>query len=424
MLADWETALVDELKAPVASSLAMGPFGSNIKTDNFVPHGVPVIRGGNLVGDRFKDEDYVYVTEEKADELRSANAFPGDLVFTHRGTLGQVGIIPKTARYKRYVVSQSQMKLTCDTSKVDPLFVFYFFRSRLGQYALLANTSTTGVPAISRPLSSLKEIKIACPPLPEQKAIASILGALDDKIELNRKMNETLEAMARAVFKSWFVDFDPIPGLGPHKEWQDSPLGRILKGWRIGTLGELCEIVMGQSPPGETYNESGEGLPFYQGIRDFGFRFPAKRVYCTTPTRIAQAGDVLLSVRAPVGSLNIASEECAVGRGVAALRIKGQHYGFLYYLMKETQVGWEKHEAEGTVFGSATKTDVQNFSVIVPTAEVISRFNEVVFSMDEAIKSNEMQPLTLSSIRDALLPKLLSGEIRVKDTERFLQEVV
>jgi type I restriction enzyme S subunit len=188
----------------------MGPFGSNITTDNFVPQGVPVIRGLNLNGERFKDEKFVFLTDDKADELHSANAFPDDLVFTHRGTLGQVGIIPKNARYPRYVVSQSQMKLSCDNTKVDPLFVFYYFRSNRGQHALLANTSTTGVPAISRPLTSLKAIRIPFPPLAEQCAIAHILGTLDDKIELNRRMNETLEAMARAIFKSWFVDFDPV----------------------------------------------------------------------------------------------------------------------------------------------------------------------------------------------------------------------
>ncbi|OGW08327.1 MAG: hypothetical protein A2W75_00580 [Nitrospinae bacterium RIFCSPLOWO2_12_39_15] len=294
-------------------------------------------------------------------------------------------------------------------------YIYYLLRS-LGLEHMNADSA---VPGLNRVAAHSRKILI--PPLTEQKAIASILGALDDKIELNRKMNESLEAMARALFKSWFVDFDPIPGFPPHKEWQNSSLGKIPKGWRVGTLGELCEIVMGQSPPGETYNESGEGLPFYQGIRDFGFRFPSRRIYCTASTRLAQKGDVLLSVRAPVGSLNVAGEDCAIGRGVAALRIKGQHYGFLYYLMKETQEDWKKFEAEGTVFGSVTKTDVQNFSIIIPQTEVILRFNEVVFPMDETIKNNEMQSLTLASIRDTLLPKLLSGEIRVKDAERFVE---
>jgi type I restriction enzyme S subunit len=150
----WPVVRIDEIRAPIKHSVAMGPFGSRIKTDNFVPSGVPVIRGGNLNAERFRDEDFVFLTEEKADELRSANASPGDLVFTHRGTIGQVGIIPNSARYPRYVVSQSQMKLTCDAKKVNPLFVFYYFRSPLGQHELLMNTSTSGVPAIGRPLTS------------------------------------------------------------------------------------------------------------------------------------------------------------------------------------------------------------------------------------------------------------------------------
>jgi type I restriction enzyme S subunit len=324
--------------------------------------------------------------------------------------------------------------MRCDRSKVLPEFVVLYFKTSEGQHKLLANTAQVGVPSIAQPVTYLRTIEIPLPPLPEQRAIAHILGTLDDKIELNRKMNETLEAMARAIFKSWFIDFDPVrakaegrdPGLPKEiadlfpDSFEDSELGKIPKGWRVGTLSDFCEIVMGQSPPGETYNESGEGLPFYQGIRDFGFRFPNRRVYCNAASRIIQKGDVLLSVRAPVGSLNIAVEDCAIGRGIAALRIKGQHYGFLYYLMKETQWSWKKYEDEGTVFGSATKSDVQKFSVIIPPTETILNFNNVVFPMDETIKNNEIQSRTLASIRDALLPKLLSGEIRVKEVEKIV----
>lgn len=210
MVDEWQVVPVAKIAADLPSAIAMGPFGSRIKTDNFVNCGVPIIRGINLAGGRFYEEDFVFLTEDKADELKSSNAFPGDIIFTHRGTLGQVSIIPKNSKYKRYVVSQSQMKLTCDTSKVEPTYVFYYFRSPKGQYQLLLNTSTTGVPAISRPSTTLKNILISLPPLTEQKAIAHILSSLDDKIELNQQMNRTLEAQARAIFKSWFVDFDPV----------------------------------------------------------------------------------------------------------------------------------------------------------------------------------------------------------------------
>src|SRR3990170_882326 len=147
MAGKWASATVEEIAAPTPRAIAMVPFGSDIKTENFVSAGVPVIRGVNLSADRFLDDKFVFLTEEKADELSAANAFARDLVFTHRGTIGQVGIISPNARFRRYVVSQSQMKFTCDPQKADPRFIFYFFRSPMGQHELLANTSTTGVPA-------------------------------------------------------------------------------------------------------------------------------------------------------------------------------------------------------------------------------------------------------------------------------------
>ncbi len=191
MIDFWKEVTVEE----IALKVAMGPFGTDIKTDNFVPSGVPIIRGNNLTSGRFNASEFVFLTEKKADELANSGAFPGDVIFTHRGTLGQVGLIPK-GFYERYIVSQSQMKLTCDPEIADSAFIYYFFKSPMGQYALLMNTSQTGVPAISRPLTSLRNIRLLLPPLSEQRAIAHILGTLDDKIELNRRMNQTLESMA------------------------------------------------------------------------------------------------------------------------------------------------------------------------------------------------------------------------------------
>lgn len=155
----WRIVQIED----IAARVAMGPFGSRITTDNFFASGVPVIRGSNLVAG-FNENEFVYVTSEKADELRSANAFPEDIVFTHRGTLDQVGFIPKSAAHPRYVVSQSQMLLSVDKSKVSPKFIYRFFHSPSGQQALLANTNTTGVPAIARPSTSLKAIQLVIPP--------------------------------------------------------------------------------------------------------------------------------------------------------------------------------------------------------------------------------------------------------------------
>ena len=156
----WNAARVGE----VSSRIAMGPFGSRITRDNFVPDGVPVVRGGNLTKG-FVDDNFVFLTETKADELKASIARPLDIVFTHRGTLGQVGIIPIGARYPRYIVSQSQMLLSVDRKKLSPWAVYLFFCSPQGEAALLANTSTTGVPAISRPTTSLKAISLVIPPI-------------------------------------------------------------------------------------------------------------------------------------------------------------------------------------------------------------------------------------------------------------------
>jgi type I restriction enzyme S subunit len=301
-------------------------------------------------------------------------------------------------------------------------------------------TGTSGRQRV--PPEALDHLTVPLPPLPEQRAIAHILGTLDDKIELNRRMSETLEAMARALFKAWFVDFEPVraklegrwqsgqslPGLPAHlyhlfpDRLVDSELGEIPEGWEVGTIDEEFELTMGQSPPGHTYNEAGNGMPFYQGSSDFGFRFPIPRVYCTAPTRLARAGDTLVSVRAPVGDINLSLEKCAIGRGVAAVQHKTGSRSYSYYLMWSIRLVLAQFEAKGTVFGSIGKKDFQSITIIKPPRDVISAYEARVASLDNQIEVNERQSRTLAGLRDALLPKLIRGEMRVKDAERFLKE--
>ncbi len=254
----------------------------------------------------------------------------------------------------------------------------------------------------------IESFEVRAPPdLAEQRAIAHVLRTLDDTIELNRRMNETLEQMARALFKSWFVDFDPVrakaalkqhaaqaresiegdvdpSAQGRHApladEWTvdrardylagmdpqiadlfpdrlvDSELGEIPEPSEVKLLGEAFRITMGQSPPGKTYNQVGDGLPFYQGRTDFGFRFPERRVYCTAPTPLPQNGDSLVSVRAPVGDRNMAREQCCIGRGVAAVRHRSGSKSYTYYSMRALSSRFKLFEDDGTVFGAVNKT--------------------------------------------------------------------
>lgn len=284
---DWIVSTIEEIASPQKSALAMGPFGSNITKNNFIPSGVPVIRGNNLTAYRFLDSKFVFVSEKKADELRSSNAKSGDIVITHRGTLGQVGIIPERSNYMRYIISQSGMKLTCDKSKTDPDFVFYWLKSPKGQQELLKNTSQTGVPAIAQPLASLRKVKLPLPSLPEQKRIAKFLTTLNRKIELNQQMNRTLEAVGRAVFKRWFVDFEfPNEEGKPYKssggEMLDSELGEIPQAWQSSKIGKVLTTVLGGTPERakKEYWENGD-IPWTTSGRINEFRIIEPSEYIT-----------------------------------------------------------------------------------------------------------------------------------------------
>ena len=424
----WQKVSVEQ----VADKVAMGPFGSSIKVNTFVPEGIPIISGQHLHGTRVDDAPgFNFITQKHAEKLANANVHRGDVVFTHAGNIGQVAYISENSKYDRYVISQRQFYMRCDRSKVIPDFIALYFKSPEGQHQLLANASQVGVPSIAQPVTYLRTITIPLPPLPEQRAIAHILGTLDDKIELNRRMNETLEAMARALFKSWFVDFDPVrakmegrdTGLPRHvadlfpDRLVESELGEIPEGWGVKALGECFNLTMGQSPPGSTYNEYGDGLPFFQGRTDFGFRYPENRKFCTAPTRIAHPGDTLVSVRAPVGDINMAWERSCVGRGVAALRHKSDKLSFSYYSAWAIQEQLREHDHMGTVFGAINKGQFEALQMIEPKPNVIDAFDSYTSPLDKRIRANIAESRALAALRDALLPKLISGEQRIRKIE-------
>ena len=243
-----------------------------------------------------------------------------------------------------------------------------------------------------------------------QKKIVSILKSLDDKIEVNRRINDNLEQQAQALFKSWFVDFEPFR----NQPFVESELGMIPEGWRYGTLSEIAHITMGVSPSGTSYNVSGEGDVFYQGRAEFGYRFPHRNMFTTEPKRFAEEGDVLLSVRAPVGDVNVANERCCVGRGLAAISSK-YHPSYILYLLKSLKSVFDQYNGEGTVFGSISKNTLEGLRVIIPEKRVIERFEIIACTFDGQIRCRDEESRRLASLRDTLLPRLMSGEIKVED---------
>jgi type I restriction enzyme S subunit len=322
----------------------------------------------------------------------------------------------------------------------DSLFGYYLARSPdFRRYAIGHMEGTSGRQRV--PSSAIERFPITLPPISEQRAIAHILGTLDDKIELNRRMSETLEAMARALFKAWFVDFEPVrakmegrwrrgetlPGLPAHlydlfpDRLVESELGEIPEGWEVTAIDGEFDVTMGQSPPGSTYNETGDGLPFYQGRADFEFRFPKRRVYCTAPTRFAKKGDTLVSVRAPVGDINMASEDCAIGRGVAAVRHKTGCRSYTYQFMNSISDVFARFDSEGTVFGSIGKKDFHAITHVRPSHDLVLAYEGLAAPLDDQIERNERESRYLAQLRDTLLPKLISGELRVPDVDKFME---
>ncbi len=298
--------------------------------------------------------------------------------------------------------------LVFETSdEVDDKYFFYYLNQDDFFDYVMAGSKGTKMPRGDKQQILMYPFKY--PNKSEQKAIVATLSCLDDKIELNNKINKKLEEIAQAIFKSWCVDFEPFQD----GEFEDSELGRIPKGWRVGTLGDIADITMGQSPKGSSYNENEDGVVFYQGRTDFGKRFPTIRLYTTEPKRMANKGDILLSVRAPVGDINVAFEDCCIGRGLASLTSKNKCNFYLLYQLKNLKDSFNIYNSEGTVFGSINKNTLNNIQIIIPPNSIIQEYQSSYRNLDNMIEENYVQITALTSIRDTLLPKLMSGEVRV-----------
>lgn len=321
------------------------------------------------------------------------------------------------------------------SSDLLPEYVGYYLRSPKFRQAVSAMSTMSTRASLNNEM--IGRLEISFPPREVQVRISEILKSLDDRITLLRETNATLEAIAQALFKSWFVDFDPVRAKAEGRQpegmdattaalfpdsFEESELGLVPKGWNYSSIGQSFILTMGQSPPGDTYNEIGEGLPFYQGRTDFGFRFPKQRIFCTEPTRLASAGDTLVSVRAPVGDVNIAFEACALGRGVAGLRHPEGHQSFVFYAVRCLKPYFEMYDGEGTVFGSINKKDFQALPVVVPSEEVFRAFEAVVAPLDAAVENNEQKLRSLTQVRDTLLPRLISGQLRMPEAQALLND--
>jgi type I restriction enzyme S subunit len=254
----------------------------------------------------------------------------------------------------------------------------------------------------------------------QQKKIAAVLCALDAKIDCNNRINAELEAMAKTLYDYWFVQFDfpdangkPYKSSGGKMVYNATLKREIPAGWEDKQLSQIANITMGTSPIGESLNDSDDGVIFFQGSTDFGWQFPTVRLYTTQPARMAKRGDILLSVRAPVGDLNIAHLDCCIGRGLAALNSKDGFDGFLFYVMQYFKTIFDRRNSEGTTFGSITKDDLHSLPLAYPKAELLKKYDKVVSGYNQMVFTRSMENQQLTQLRDWLLPLLMNGQVTV-----------
>jgi type I restriction enzyme, S subunit len=443
MAGEWPQSTVEKIAAKTRNAVVGGPFGSNLVSRDYVNEGVPVIRGQNMAS-RWVSGEFVFVSTEKAQSLESNLALPGDIVFTQRGTLGQVSLVPDGS-YRSYLVSQSQMKLTVNRDIAEPRFFYYVFTSSIQQEYIRQHAIQTGVPHTN--LGILRATPIPLPPLREQIAIAHVLGTLDDKIELNRRMSETLEAMARALFKSWFIDFDPVrakmqgrdTGLPKHiadlfpDRLVDSELGEIPEGWNVALIGNVAEVIDCLHAKKPDRRDSGRPLLQLVNIRDDGLidmtdtYLIEEADYRKWISRMeASQGDCVITNVGRVGAVAQipAFQRAALGRNMTGLRCR-QNFPFPTMLIEILLSSAMREEIArkmdtGTILDALNVRNIPQLRFICSKGDVLDLFEKYARPIRARMEELLHQSRTFATLRDTLLPKLISGELRVRDAEKFI----
>jgi type I restriction enzyme, S subunit len=396
-MSEWQIMTIDEIKAPHKKSIISGPFGSNISSKYFVNDGVPVIRGNNLslnIGKKFTDNGFVYITEEKAKELGTW-AIKDDLIFTAVGTIGQVGILIGNEKYDKYIISNKQLRVTVDKNIVIPIFAYYWFASEIMIEQIIQRNTGSSVPLIN--LSILKSLLISIPPLPKQKAIAAVLSSLDDKIDLLHRQNKTLEAMAETLFKQWFV-------VEAREDWEEKPLSQVAN--------FLNGLACQKYPPENAIDK----LPVLK-IRELNSGISESSDWASStikPEYIVENGDVIFAWSASLMVKVWHGENCILNQHL--FKVTSTEFPKWFYLM------WCKHHLDefisissshATTMGHIKRGDLDNAMVLIPKDNELKIMSSKMTPILNKQIANQKQIRTLETLRDNLLPKLMSGEVRV-----------
>ena len=391
----------------VITDIAAGPFGSNLKVSCFVPYGFPIIDGANLKGFKVTDNLTKFVTEEKARSLSRSIARRGDVIITISGTLGQIAYIPDDSMFEEYLCSQRQFRVSFDSSRVYVPYLVFYFHTNEGQGKILSFANQTGVPALSQPLKNFRKIRIQLPSYTEQRRIASVIEAINDKIECNQKVNDNLQKQAAAIFRSWFVDYVPFGGTVPDE-------------WKNVTLEDITTLVSRGITP-KYADDTGQIVINQKCIRNhmIDLSFARSHRPKVINNKWLQFGDLLINSTGD-GTLGRAAQvwfqphNLTVDSHVTIVRPAAENMVF-YIGLWGTQ---HEKEIESLHTGSTGQTElprdrVKAIELLLPDKETLERFNALIAPMAAAIVSNQEENNRLASIRDALLPKLMSGKIDV-----------
>lgn len=385
-MSEWPVKRLGE----VCQDLTVGHVGS--MASQYVDSGIPFLRSQNVRKGHLNLDGLKYISPEFHKQLRKSRLQPDDIVIVRTGEPGAAALIPPSLGE----LNCSDLVIARPGKSVDPKFLCYSINATAERYI---SAYTVGAVQQHFNVGSARNLEIRLPPLLEQQVISAVLSALDDQIAVNDRVASVAHDLAQA-----------------HSAQAHEAVNKA-------KLSEIADITMGSSPPGESYNEDGIGMPFYQGTRDFGDRFPGYRVWCTSPVRTAREGSCLLSVRAPVGRINVAREPCCIGRGVAAAQSKQGTPSVLFHEIAAATEVWLPFESEGTVFGAINKQQLASIELPVLDAASARGLEDILQPLDQRVASAYDENQALAELRDTLLPKLMSGEIRVRDAERVIEDV-
>lgn len=377
--------------------IAMGPFGSNIKVECFVDDGIPVLNGSNLNGFFLTEDSFRYVTEEKADSLGRANAHRGDIIITHRGTLGQIVCIPETSKYDRYVISQSQFRVKCN-EKVLPEYLVYYFHTAIGQHKLLSNASQVGVPALARASTTFQKIEVEIPDIKTQQKVVSVLNAIEAKINVNHSINENLAVLLQTVYQERF--------------------GNVDKASKQGVLSDICSYSKDRVAVSEldvsTYFSTENMLPGKAGSTE------ATSLPTMPQTTACHKGDTLISnIRPYFKKIVYCEDECGCSTDVLCFMPNQPQYSAYLFstLYADKFFAFMVAGAKGTKMPRGDKQQIMTYPIVMPSEVALAEFNTIALPLIKQIYSNRAENKRLSLLRDTLLPKLMSGELDVSDID-------